>query len=285
MKKIKFSIASLCIALLTVQCTTQEENNFTNDNAPIGITSPSMLEVNNAECYTVDGFGPNSYWAEYIVNQSTTDFLKSQHNKAANFFGMGNVPLYLAGGSGTFNALSYPGGYIVWGEELLASALNYGNVSIAYVAAHEMGHQVQFRDNTIPSSNHVSATELEADGFGGYFIRRSYTSNWNTAAGAYNFSQTLAGPLGSSHGTAAQRRSAFRLGYLLGDNGSYTNRNFDRTFFYYYDYYVKDGRLRSDLKKPSYIEQSQHESILAHVEELHKIYTGEISKDEFLNLN
>lgn len=284
MKNIKFIIASLCIAFLTVQCT-QEENDFTNDNAPAGINSPGMLEVNDAECYTVDGFGPNSYWADVIVNQSTTNFLKSQHNSSASFFGMGNVPLYLAGGDGTFNALSYPSGYIVWGEELLASALNYGGAAIAYVAAHEMGHQVQFRDNTIPSGNHVSAMELEADGFGGYFIRRTYTSNWNTAASAYNFSQTLAGPNGSSHGTAAQRRSAFRLGYLLGDNGTYSNRNFDRTFFQYYDYYVRGGRLKTELKKPEGMEQSQHDNIVAHLEELHKISTGEISEEEFVNLD
>ena len=284
MKKFKFIIALLCISFLTVQCT-QEENNLTNDNAPTGISSPNMLDVNDADHYTVDGFGPNSYWAEYIVNQSTTNFLKTEHNEAASFFGMGNVPLYLAGGDGTFNALSFSNGYIVWGEELLASALSYGNAAIAYVAAHEMGHQVQFRDNTIPSGNHVSATELEADGFGGYFIRRTYTSNWNTAASAYNFSQTLAGPNGSSHGTASQRRSAFRLGYLLGDNGTYSNRNFDRNFFYYYDYYVVGGRLKLELKKPASIEQSQHENIVAHLEELHKIYTGEISEEEFLNLN
>ncbi|KAF9660104.1 hypothetical protein ABHQ57_06565 [Tenacibaculum sp. ZH5_bin.1] len=284
MKKIKFIIALLCISILAVQCT-KEDNNLTNDNAPMGINSPSMLEINNAECYTVDGFGPNSYWADYIVNQSTTNFLKTEHNEAASFFGMGNVPLYLAGGDGTFNALSYSNGYVVWGEELLASALNYGNVAIAYVAAHEMAHQVQFRDNTIPSGNHVSATELEADGFGGYFIRRTYTSDWNTAAGAYNFSQTLAGPNGSSHGTAAQRRSAFRLGYLLGDNGTYSNRNFDANFFYYYDYYVKDGRLKLELVKPATIEQSQHEHIVAHLEELQKIASGEISEEEFLNLN
>lgn len=285
MKNFKLILTLLCVSLLTIQCTQEDNTNLTDENAPNGISSPSVLDTSNAESYTVDGFGYNSYWTDVIVSQSATNFLRTEHNEAASFFGMGNVPLYLAGGQGTANALSFSNGYVVWGEQLLASALNYGNSAVAYVAAHEMAHQVQFRDNTIPSGYHVSAMELEADGFGGYFIRKTYTSNWSTAAGAYNFSQTIAGPVGSSHGSPAQRRSAFRLGYLLADNDTrLNNRDFDRYFFYYFNQYVVNGQLKLDIDKPSSIGQDQHDFIVAHLEELHKIASGDISEEEFINL-
>ena len=283
MKNFKTLLLLISTSLLLLNCT-NDETSLTDKNGPQGIINPQDINFDNAENYTVNGFGQNSYWASYIVDQSTTNFLRSQHNQTASFFGMGNVPLYLAGGEDTFNALSFSSGYIVWGEELLASAKSYGNTAIAYVAAHEMAHQIQFRDSRIPSNNHVSATELEADGFGGYYIRRQYTSNWNTASQAYNFAQTLAGPSGSSHGSAPQRRSAYRLGYLLGDNGNYSNRNFDSNFFYYYNYYVLGGRLRQEVLKPATMDAKTHDNIVAHLEELHKIYKGEISEEEFTNL-
>ncbi|QTD38038.1 hypothetical protein JL193_01665 [Polaribacter batillariae] len=284
MKKFKTVLFLFTLTFFFQNCST-EDNTLPNTNGPENILEPSNLNLENTDSYTLSDFGPNSYWADYIVDRPTTDFLITQHNASARFFGMGNVPLYFAGGPDTFNAISFSRGYVVWGEELLASAKSYGNAAIAYVAAHEMAHQVQFRDSRIPSSNHVSATELEADGFGGYFIRKTYTSNWTTAAGAYRFSQTLAGPRGSSHGSAPQRRSAYRLGYLLGENNSYSNRDFDANFFYYYNYYVLDGRLKKGLNKPKTISEEAHNYILSHLKELHKIYTGEISEKDFMNLS
>ncbi|QTE22889.1 hypothetical protein [Polaribacter cellanae] len=284
MKNLKKLLFLITLTFFFQNCTT-EENITSNTNGPESIMEPSNLNLENTNSYTLSKFGKDSYWANYIVDRPTTDFLKKQHNASATFFGMGNVPIYFAGGSGTFNALSFSQGYIVWGEELLAGAKGYGNAAIAYVVAHEMAHQIQFRDSRIPSNNHVSATELEADGFGGYYIRKKFTSNWTTAAGAYRFSQTLAGPLGSSHGTAPQRRSAYRLGYLLAENGTYSNRNFDSNFFYYFRKYVLDGQLKKNLKKPETIDKEAHDNILSHLKELHDIYTGKISEKEFMNLN
>ncbi|CAL2104247.1 Elastase precursor [Tenacibaculum sp. 190130A14a] len=279
-KTILFFFA-LSFSLIFQNCTS-DENEVSNLDVPA--VSPSNLNMDDADHATVQGFGPNSYWANYLVNQSVTNFLKGQHDSAASLFGMGNVPLYYAAGPGTFNALSFSAGYVVWGEELLANANTYGNAAIAYVAAHEIAHQVQFRTSGIPSRNHVSATELEADGFGGYYIRKRYTSNWTTAAQGYTFSQTLGGPVNSSHGSSSQRRSAYRLGYLIAENGNYTNRNFDNVFFYYYDQYVLGGLLKSEVKKPKNVSVETHDYISSFSEELQKIASGEISEEEFINL-
>ncbi|TCP22164.1 hypothetical protein EV195_11312 [Tenacibaculum skagerrakense] len=282
MKNLTKFLMLLTILAVFQNCTSDENQESSLDFPQ---DSPSNLNMHDADHATVQGFGPNSYWASYIVSQSVTNFLKGQHDNAASLFGMGNVPLYYAAGPGTFNALSFSGGYVVWGEELLQNANGYGNTAIAYVAAHEIAHQVQFRTSGIPSRNHVSATELEADGFGGYYIRKRYTSNWTTAAQGYNFAQTLAGPVNSSHGSAAQRRSAYRLGYLIAENGNYSNRNFDNVFFYYYDQYVLGGQLRSEIQKPEGVSFEAHQYISSFREELSKIASGEISEEEYVNLN
>lgn len=269
--------------------------NSCNNNESTPVESPSSIELNSKhshkECSFIDQYwGQNAYIGPTIVNQSETNFLKNQNNKIASVFNINSIPLYFAKGDGTANAISYGRGYIIFGEQLYSLALNRGGrISCAMVQAHEVGHQLQFRNN-FPSrrENTARAGELEADAFAGYYIRKpnGYNATWTQAAPAYNF----AGSIGDNninspnhHGTAAQRRSAFRLGYLLGQYNLSVG-DFDYNFFYYYDNYVLPGNLRKGMKKPKDIRSDIHNFILSKVQELRKIRSGEISKEEYEKL-
>lgn len=285
---IKLMTLAVLVSLQSCDKNETEKNITLNANSPETGILPNELSNHNTthNCATVSQFGPNSYWSNTLVNASETNFLKQQNNKASNLFGISNVPLYFAAGSGTFNALSYgpPANYIIWGEEMLSGALNYGRSAVAYIVAHEVAHQIQFRQG-YPSVTGASNTELEADGFAGYFLRRSYTTNWSDVIPAYNFSQSIAGANGSSHGTAAQRRSSVRLGWLLANNGALSNANLDYNFFYYYNTYIIPGKLKSsNLAKPKRIDEELHQFILSKIEELNDIHTGKISEKEYANL-
>ena len=274
--------------LVSMQSCEKQDIVSANTNSPeVGIVPSALNNHNTAHhCATVSQFGPNSYWSNTLVNASETNFLKDQNNKASNLFGISNVPVYFAAGNGTFNALSYgpPSNYIIWGEEMLSGALNYGRSAVAYIVAHEVAHQIQFRQG-YPSVTGASNTELEADGFAGYFLRRSYTSNWSDVIPAYNFSQSIAGANGSSHGTPEQRRSSVRLGWLLANNGTLSNANLDYNFFYYYNTYILPGRLKStNLEKPERIDAELHDYILTKIEELNDIHTGKISEKDYAKL-
>ncbi|PKH51374.1 metalloprotease [Tenacibaculum sp. Bg11-29] len=289
MKKI-IKLMTLAILVSLQSCDKQEieKDLDLNANSPEKGLLPSEVNNHNTahNCATVSQFGPNSYWANTIVNTNETNFLKQQNNKASSLFGISNVPLYFAAGNGTFNALSYgpPNNYIIWGEEMLSGALNYGRSAVAYIVAHEVAHQIQFRQG-YPSVTGASNTELEADGFAGYFLRRSYTTNWSDVIPAYNFAQSIAGSNGSSHGTAAQRRSSVRLGWLLANNGALSNADLDYNFFYYYNSHILPGKLKSsNLEKPKKINEELHKFMLTKIEELSDIHTGKISEEEYANL-
>lgn len=265
-----------------------------NDTNPIDNASPESIlhkEITHEGCSYIDSNqGQNAYIGSTIVNQSETNFIKNENSKIAGVWSIGTVPLYFAKGQGTANAFSYSQGYVIYGEELYNMALNQaGRIACAMIQAHEIGHQLQFRNN-LPTrrENTARAMELEADGFAGYYIKKpnGYNATWTQAAPAYNFAGSIGDYNYNSpghHGTPAQRRSAFRLGYLLGDY-NLSIRNFDSYFFYYYDNYVLPGTLRQDLTRPKYIDNNIHEFILSKVDELRKISTGEISKEDFEKL-
>lgn len=287
MKNLKpFKLMAIALIALT-SCSDTETVESPELDASIKLHSEKSHHV----CGYIDqNWGQNAYIGSTIVNQSETNFLNNQNTKIANVFNINTVPLSFAKGPGTANAISYGQGYIIFGEQLYNLALNQGGrISCAMVQAHEVGHQLQFR-NSLPTrrENTARAQELEADGFAGYYIKKpnGYNATWTQAAPAYNF----AGSIGDNnvnspghHGTAAQRRSAFRLGYLLGDF-DLTINSFDNNFFYYYDNYVLPGALRQNLQKPKDIRSDIHNYILTKVEELRKINTGEISKEEFEKL-
>ncbi len=283
-------LMTLAVLVSLQSCDNNEidKNTGIDPNSPeIGLL-PSHLNNNGTahDCATVSQFGPNSYWSNTIVNSTETNFLKQQNNSASNLFGLNNVPLYFAAGSGTFNALSYgpPANYIIWGEQMLSGALNYGRIAVGYIAAHEVAHQVQFRQG-YPSVTGASNTELEADGFAGYYLRKRYTTNWTEVDPAYRFAQSIAGASGSSHGSAPQRRSALRLGWLLGQY-NLSNSNLDYYFFYYYNSYVLPGNGKStNMVKPKDIDSNVHKYMLSKMDELKDINSGKISEDEFANLS
>ncbi|WAC02635.1 hypothetical protein N7U66_02820 [Lacinutrix neustonica] len=157
------------------------------------------------------------------------------------------------------------------------------------IQAHEVGHQLQFR-NGFPSrrENTARAQELEADGFAGYYMRKpaGYNATWQQAGPAFQFAYQI-GDNGVNnpghHGTPAQRRSATRLGWYLGEN-NLTVSNFDYYFFYYYDQYVLPATLKMNMDKPADIDNKVHEFILSKVEELRKINSGEMTQEEFEQL-
>ncbi|CAM1372929.1 Elastase precursor [Tenacibaculum litopenaei] len=281
-------LAGLAVLLMAQSCDSNETEAVGKDllSPKAGLT-PSDFKGDNHDCATVSQFGPNSYWTETLVNTAETNFLIQQNNSASNLFGLANVPLYFAGGPGTFNALSYgpPNNFIIWGEDMMRKGLEYGRPAVAYIAAHEVAHQVQFRQG-YPSVRGNSNTELEADGFAGYYLRKRYTSTWSNVSAAYNFSQTIGGANGSSHGTPAQRRSALRLGWLLGQY-DLTNQRLDYNFFYYYNSYVLPGKGKapSGAEKPAGISKEIHEYIMTKITELQEINNGEISEEEFTKLN
>lgn len=286
---IKLTTLAILVSLQSCDKQETEKDLGLNTNIPESGILPSEINNHNTahNCATVSQFGPNSYWSNTLVNANETNFLKQQNNKASNLFGISNVPLYFAAGNGTFNALSYgpPNNYIIWGEEILSGALNYGRAAVAYVVAHEVAHQIQFRQG-FPSKRGASNTELEADGFAGYYLKKKYTSNWSNVNAAYRFSQSIAGANGSSHGSAKQRRSALRLGWLLAEGGNLSNKDLDNSFFYYYNTHVIPGKYKtSDHKKPKSIDGKLHEFILSKMDELRDIHTGKISEEEYANLS
>ncbi|MGG8495018.1 metalloprotease [Tenacibaculum sp. TC6] len=286
MKNLKPFLLAFAAATLLTSCNESDTN-------PIQSSPEAKLhnKATHEGCSYIDqNWGSSAYISSTIVNQSETNFIKDQNNKIAGVFSISTVPLYFAKGSGTANAISYGAGYIIFGEQLYNMALSQaGRIACAMVQAHEVGHQLQYKYN-LPTRRESTAraSELEADGFAGYYIKKpnGYNATWTQAAPAYNFAGSIGDYNTTSpghHGTPAQRRSAFRLGYLLGGY-NLSVRDFDYNFFYYYDNYVLPGSLRKDLAKPKDIRSDIHEFILSKVDELRKISTGEISKEEFEKL-
>lgn len=291
MNKFKALFITAFIATIAISCEQNESPDLTND-------SQSKMSLTGFETHKDCGFIDNNWPADAvlsttnIVNASETNFLVGQNADIASLFQINTVPLGFAIGNGTFNAISYGAGYIIFGEGLYNFALNSGGrISVAYVQAHEVAHQLQFR-NGLPSRNEntARAAELEADAFGGFYIGHAdgYNADWTAASNAYNFAAGLGdNQVNSSghHGTDGQRRSAFRLGWLLRNNQYPGARNFDRAFFRYYDQYVLAAALKGEFKKPEGISDQTHEYILSKMNELHKISTGEITEEEFVNLD
>lgn len=280
-------MVALATLIFTQSCDSNESEIAQLNLSPKTGLVPSDFKGDDHDCATVSQFGPNSFWTKTLINNQETNFLIQQNNNASNLFGLEDVPLYFAGGQGTFNALSYgpPNNFIIWGEQMMREALKYGRAAVSYIAAHEVAHQVQFRQG-FPSIKGSSNVELEADGFAGYFLRKKFSSSWTNVSAAYNFSQTIGGANGSSHGTPAQRRSAVRLGWLL-SKWNLSNKQLDYYFFYYYRTFVIPGKGKpgSEYKKPEEINQEVHDFMLTQVEELRNINSGKISKEEFTKLN
>ncbi|HFK5586414.1 TPA: metalloprotease [Elizabethkingia anophelis] len=239
-----------------------------------------------------------------LKEKKDTDFLKAELKKNADLWGqetptLGFVDLSIIGKllgiSKTYNAFSYSTGKIYYGYDLYYDAKSKGgddNIANALIMAHEYGHQLQFKNN-LPSvtENTARAQELEADGLAGYYLRKPEGFNktdFTQIAKAYEFAESIGDENTESknhHGTPTQRRVAVRLGFLLGEF-KLTIKNFDSQFFHYYTSVLNGTDPTIKTNDPGFELNSQIErKIQAHMKELKNIYSGEISAQEFKNLN
>ena len=286
---LKFSL--LIIMSLFVFSCQQEEDISTDLEQSNAIEQLSEKDFSCVYSFVDNNWGPNAFRNNFIVNQAHTDFIYMHNRRIASVFGVPTVPLsFIHDNSGqTFNALSFSSGRIDYGEDIYRQALSKGLIAPVAILAHEIGHQLQYRFN-LPTrqENTVRATELEADGYAGYYMRRpnGYDATWSEAGPAFAFAFDIGDFNTSSpghHGTPRQRRSATRLGWYLGAY-NLTPRSFDSNFFYYYNQYVLPGNLKLSKEKRTEKEAEMDVFIESKLEELVKLNTGELSADDFINL-
>lgn len=253
------------------------------------VEQPSELEK---VCYYVDNnWSNNSVLVTGLQNATDTNFMNSQMTKIASLWGRSNPTLRFVNDpsnfNSTYNAISYSTGKIYYGYAIYYDAKTKGgDIVNAMILAHEYGHQLQYIFG-LPSVNENTArpNELEADGFAGYYLRRpnGYNkTNFSEIASAYEFAQSIGDYQTSSpghHGTPAQRRSAVRLGFLLGQYDLDAS-NFDYNFFYYYQ-----GVLNGTYKVAKNTANPEIDAYMSqYIDELRKIQSGEISAEEFKHL-
>ncbi|PJJ64678.1 neutral zinc metallopeptidase [Chryseobacterium geocarposphaerae] len=269
----------------TMETPVQQEQQTEN----LKIDQPNELEK---VCYYVD-----QYWSSSSVlltslqNSTDTNFMNSQMTKIASMWGRSNPTLRFVNDpsnfNSTYNAISYSTGKIYYGYAIYYDAKSKGgDIVNAMILAHEYGHQLQYIFG-LPSVSESTArpNELEADGFAGYYLRRPNGYNQTSfaqIAAAYEFAQSIGDYQTTSaghHGTPSQRRSAVRLGFLLGQYDLSASA-FDYNFFYYYQG-VLNGTYKM-AKNSQYPELDNY--MKQYLEELKQIQNGEISAEEFKNL-
>ncbi|SDQ47568.1 Predicted metalloprotease [Chryseobacterium soldanellicola] len=253
------------------------------------IEQPGELEK---ICYYVDQYwSSSSVLTTSLQNATDTNFMNAQMTKIASMWGRSNPTLRFVNDpsnfNSTYNAISYSTGKIYYGYAIYYDAkAKGGDIVNAMILAHEYGHQLQYIFN-LPSVSESTArpNELEADGFAGYYLRRPTGYNQTTfaqIAAAYEFAQSIGDYQTTSpghHGTPPQRRSAVRLGFLLGQY-SLSASDFDYNFFYYYQ-----GVLNGTYKMGKNSRNPEIDAYMSqYMEELRQIQSGEISAEEFKNL-
>lgn len=253
------------------------------------IEQPGELEK---ICYYVDQYwSSSSVLTTSLQNATDTNFMNAQMTKIASMWGRSNPTLRFVSDpsnfNSTYNAISYSTGKIYYGYAIYYDAkAKGGDIVNAMILAHEYGHQLQYIFN-LPSVNESTArpNELEADGFAGYYLRRPTGYNQTSfaqIAAAYEFAQSIGDYQTTSpghHGTPPQRRSAVRLGFLLGQY-SLSAADFDYNFFYYYQ-----GVLNGTYKMGKNSRNPEIDAYMSqYTEELRQIQIGEISAEEFKNL-
>ncbi|GAA5092328.1 metalloprotease [Chryseobacterium ginsengisoli] len=269
----------------TLETPVQQEQQTDN----LKIDQPNELEK---VCYYVD-----QYWSSSAVltttlsNSTDTNFMNSQMTNIASMWGRTAPTLRFVNDpsnpNSTYNAISYSTGKIYYGYAIYADAKNKGgNIVNAMILAHEYGHQLQYIFG-LPSVSESTArpNELEADGFAGYYLRRPNGYNQTSfaqIAAAYEFAQSIGDYQTTSsghHGTPPQRRSAVRLGFLLGQYDLSASA-FDYNFFYYYQ-----GVLNGTYKMAKNTQYPELDAYMTqYLDELKKIQNGEISAEEFKDL-
>lgn len=244
------------------------------------------------QCSYVDQNWSSSAVLKTTLKTTTdTNFMNAQMTKIISLWGGTSLTFRFvddaSNPNSTYNAISYSNGKIYYGYAIYYDAkAKGGDIVNAMILAHEYGHQLQYRYN-LPSVSESTArpNELEADGFAGYYLRRPNGYNQTTfaqIAAAYEFAQSIGDYQTTSaghHGTPPQRRSAVRLGFLLGQY-DLSAADFDYNFFYYYQ-----GVLNGTYKQAKNTRNPEIDAYMSqYIDELRKIQTGEISAEEFKDL-
>ncbi|WP_100076260.1 metalloprotease [Chryseobacterium camelliae] len=295
MKK-NFNFCCLAGAIAVFSLTACNDNS-TEDNNLLQqpqAESAKVEQPNEREkaCYYVDQNWNSSAVLKTTLKTSTdTNFMNGQMTKIASLWGRNNPTLRFvddpSSPNSTYNAISYSTGKIYYGYAIYYDAKNKGgDIVNAMILAHEYGHQLQYIFG-LPSVNESTArpNELEADGFAGYYLRRPEGYNktqFSEIAAAYEFAQSIGDYATTSpghHGTPPQRRSAVRLGFLLGQY-NLSASDFDYNFFYYYQ-----GVLNGTYKMGKNSRNPELDAyMMQYIDELRKIQSGEISAEEFKQL-
>jgi len=287
---LKFSL--LIITSLFIFSCQQEEDISADLEQSNVIEQPSEKDFSCVYGFVDGNWGSSAYRNSFIINTAHTNFIYDQNRRIASVFGVPTVSLsFIHDNSGsTANAISYGSGKIYYGEDIYRQALSKGLIAPVAILAHEIGHQLQYRFN-LPSrqENTARATELEADGYAGYYLKRpnGYNATWGQAGPAFAFAFDIGDFNTSSqghHGTPSQRRSATRLGWYLGGY-DLSPKDFDYNFFYYYNQYVLPGNLKLAKQKRTAKEAEMDAFIESKLDELVKLNTGELNADDFINLD
>lgn len=292
-KSLNFCFLAGALAVLSLTACTDEkmEDNVLPQpqNESAKIEQPGEKEKT---CSYVD-----QYWSSTAVLKTTlkttadTNFMNAQMAKIISLWGGTSLTFRFvddpSNANSTYNAISYSNGKIYYGYAIYYDAkAKGGDIVNAMILAHEYGHQLQYRYN-LPSVNESTArpNELEADGFAGYYLRKPNCynkTNFAEIATAYEFAQSIGDYQTTSaghHGTPPQRRSAVRLGFLLGQY-DLSATDFDYNFFYYYQ-----GVLNGTYKMGKNSKNPEIDAYMSqYMDELRKIQSGEISAEEFKNL-
>lgn len=301
MKQIKKGAIVLSMLSLAVifSCNKDEEN-----VSEVEATNIEQAKGIEKECMYVDSYWPSSATLSTTLTSgagtSSDVTLMTNQNTAIKTFWRGSAvsaPTFRFVRNGTnwnstYNAISYSNGKIYYGEGIFrdAKSKDASNLINVMILAHEYGHQLQYAFN-LPSVRESTArpNELEADGMAGYYLRRGYgKSTFSSIATGYEFAYSIGDYSTTSsghHGTPAQRRSAVRLGFLLADpaNAKLSASQFDYNFFYYYSG-VLSGSYKTGFAKPESMTQEGHELMMIHMDELKRIQTGQMSDEEYFNL-
>lgn len=293
--KNNFKFCLLAGAMAVFSLTACNDDQMEDTVSPESQTEPAKIEQpGDLEkiCAYVDQYWTSSSVLKTSLKTTTdTNFMTGQMTKIASLWGRSNPTLRFVDDpnnpGSTYNAISYSTGKIYYGYAIYYDAKSKGgDIVNAMILAHEYGHQLQYIFN-LPSVSESTArpNELEADGFAGYYLRRpaGYNkTNFSEIAAAYEFAQSIGDYYTTDpghHGTPAQRRSAVRLGFLLGQY-SLSASDFDYNFFYYYQ-----GVLNGTYKMGKNTRNPEIDAYMSqYMEELRKIQTGEISAEEFKNL-
>lgn len=285
--------AAAVIALTSISCNNDEREDVVMPKAETSALTlndqPNDIQI---QCSYVDGNWSSSAVLKTGLNSSTdTNFMNGQNSKISAMWGRSKPLLRFVNDASnpnsTYNAISYGNGKIYYGYAIYYDAkAKGGNIVNAMILAHEYGHQLQYAYG-LPSVNESTArpNELEADGFAGYYLRRPNGYNQSSFAAiakAYEFAESIGDYSTTSpghHGTPPQRRSAVRLGFLLGAY-NLSAPDFDYNFFYYYNGVLNGTyKLQRNSRFPEldkYMSQ--------YTQELKEIQDGKISAEQFKQL-